>query len=292
MEKLPNTSSLLNKQQTRKFHKIIRRVHLYLGLTLIPWLLLYGVTALLFNHGMWMTNREDLPIPSSDPILVSAQSAAQDVATQLKEQGLELVPNSAQWIGSITLKGTMEGSSVRIRVDPEGQGGLMVTRPDDSPQPEWTNTFENWLVVDEQQEAQITDNIHQMIQEIKPDVTSVSLSRYPKLRFQVHKNSEVFTVDVRHNSGISVEQTEAPQTVRTRMLRLHTMHGDPGYTGAKWLWVKIVDIMGIAMIIWGLSGIIMWWTIRPTRRQGAIAITDGISLLAVLSATLWNIYGY
>ncbi|HVJ88034.1 MAG TPA: hypothetical protein VM452_20385, partial [Caulifigura sp.] len=30
--------------------RVVRRVHLYSGLFLFPWVMLYGVTALLFNH--------------------------------------------------------------------------------------------------------------------------------------------------------------------------------------------------------------------------------------------------
>ena len=70
-------TSVLNKSQKRKLHKAVRRVHLYLGLILIPWLFLYGVTALLFNHGMWLTDREDVSIQSSDPLLEDAHIAAQ-----------------------------------------------------------------------------------------------------------------------------------------------------------------------------------------------------------------------
>ena len=86
----------MNKSQKRKIHKAVRRVHLYLGRVLIPWLFLYGVTALLFNHGMWPTAREDVAIQSSDPLLEEAHLAAQLVADELQEQGLQLVPESAQ----------------------------------------------------------------------------------------------------------------------------------------------------------------------------------------------------
>ena len=40
-----------------KLVKAVRRVHLYFGLFLVPWVMLYGFTALLFNHPDWMHPR-------------------------------------------------------------------------------------------------------------------------------------------------------------------------------------------------------------------------------------------
>ena len=37
--------------------KLIRRIHLYAGLFLAPWVMLYGTTALLFNHPGDFTER-------------------------------------------------------------------------------------------------------------------------------------------------------------------------------------------------------------------------------------------
>ena len=282
----------MNKSQKRKLHKTVRRIHLYLGLILIPWLFLYGATALLFNHGMWLTDREDVSIQSSEPLLQDAHVAAQLVADELQEQGLQLVPESAQWIGSVSLQGEMNGSTVRISLNPEGYGGMLRTRPEETPEPEWTKVIDGWSLVDEQQQDQIEHNIQQMIQTVNPDITSVAVNRYPKLRFQVHKDSEVYTVDVRHKRGLSVHETDGAQNLRTKMLRLHTMHGDPGYAGAKWIWARIVDVVGVAMMVWALSGIVMWWQIKATRSQGAWAIAAGMLMMAILSMTLWTIYGY
>ena len=284
--------SVLNKIQKRKLHKIIRRVHLYLGLILIPWLFLYGLTALLFNHGMWLTDREDVSIQSSAPLLEDAHIAAQSVSDELQEQGLQLVPESAQWIGSVSLKGTMDGSTVRISLNPEGYGGMLRTRPEETPEPEWTKLIDGWSLVAEEQQDEIEQNIQQMIQAVNPDITNVEVNRYPKLRFQVEKDSEIYTVDVRHKRGLSIFETEGKQNLRTKMLRLHTMHGDPGYAGAKWIWARIVDVVGVAMMVWALSGIVMWWQIRGTRNQGAWAIAFGIVMMVILSMTLWTIYGY
>ena len=53
----PKNRRFFDKKRRRRWNKTIRRIHMYLGLTLVPWLFLYGTTALLFNHGDWFTDR-------------------------------------------------------------------------------------------------------------------------------------------------------------------------------------------------------------------------------------------
>lgn len=45
---------------------ILRRTHLYLGMLLIPWLMIYGLSTLMFNHGEYFR-----PLRPADPQFVS-----------------------------------------------------------------------------------------------------------------------------------------------------------------------------------------------------------------------------
>src|SRR5438034_4510773 len=38
----------------KRILQVIRRLHLYAGLFMIPWVALYAFTGLLFNHGLWL----------------------------------------------------------------------------------------------------------------------------------------------------------------------------------------------------------------------------------------------
>ena len=40
-------------------HKLIRRVHLYLGLALLPWVLLYGLTVTFLIGNLWPIIRDE-----------------------------------------------------------------------------------------------------------------------------------------------------------------------------------------------------------------------------------------
>ena len=46
-----------NKYSNR-FLKFLRRAHMYAGLTLLPWIILFGVTGIFFNHPTWFSRQE------------------------------------------------------------------------------------------------------------------------------------------------------------------------------------------------------------------------------------------
>ncbi|MEM9379435.1 MAG: hypothetical protein AAGB93_05740 [Planctomycetota bacterium] len=61
---------------------VIRRVHLYSGLALVPWVLLYGVTAFLFNHPSIATDRvrEHIEAPELEGTPFDGEVDAEELA--------------------------------------------------------------------------------------------------------------------------------------------------------------------------------------------------------------------
>ena len=90
---------------------------------------------------------------------------------------------------------------------------------------------------------------------------------------------------------IELESSTDTSAFRSGLLRLHTVHGTPGYTGAVWLWSWIVDLMGVAMIVWAATGVVMWWTICGVRMWGAVALATGGVVIVILALSLWSIFG-
>ena len=68
---------------------------------------------------------------------------------------------------------------------------------------------------------------------------------------------------------------DAVHTGRSFLQNLHTLHAYPGVYGARWIWSLLVDIMGAAMFVWGLTGIVMWWKLRRLRDMGGVVPTVG-----------------
>ncbi len=62
--------------------------------------------------------------------------------------------------------------------------------------------------------------------------------------------------------------------------RFHRRRGyDTGYV-VDTVWAVTVDLFIGAMILWGLSGLWMWWEMKVTRGYGAVALAVGVMFFA------------
>ena len=101
------------------------------------------------------------------------------------------------------------------------------------------------------------------------------------LEFQVQDSkNEVWTVTYDAKAG-SIRGEKASEkesalaaslSLRRFLLNLHVAHGYPDEMSARSIWAVFVDIMGLTMIFWGISGIVMWWQIKRTRLVGALCL--------------------
>jgi len=272
--------------------KIIRRIHLYLGLTLVPWVLLYGATALLFNHGDWFTERDYRAV---DAVALSGlptpESLAAKAVTDLKVAGLELVPETAQFVGHLSFRGKSETHRARLSLDPAGAGGLLRMSPKPADGPAWTGGLNDWAPVPKTVEADLKKSALDAANAKGAGLSGLALRGYPSVRFQVRDQGTLRTVELELDGEMEVTAGDGVAPLRNRLMRLHVSHGRPGYGGSRWWWSFMVDIMGLAMLLWGCTGLIMWWTIRPTRLTGAVALGTGVSVISVLAALLWGALG-
>ena len=97
-----------------------------------------------------------------------------------------------------------------------------------------------------------------MVQQNGVKISDLSVRSYPTLRFQVLYNDEAHTVELELDGNMDIRKGNGAAPLRSKLLRLHVMHGSPGYIGARWFWARSVDVMGVAMILWGLTGLIDW----------------------------------
>lgn len=76
--------------------RLIRRVHLYLGLLLMPWVLLFAITALSFNHpGMWRDLQGSTLSPERVRELVGFQPWDADVIAERVATAMGATPSDA-----------------------------------------------------------------------------------------------------------------------------------------------------------------------------------------------------
>jgi hypothetical protein len=68
--------------------------------------------------------------------------------------------------------------------------------------------------------------------------------------------------------------------------RAHFRHGYGQPFLASKIWAAVVDLAVVGMLFWVLSGLWMWWEIKPARLTGAAFALVGAALFGVLLATL------
>ena len=68
--------------------------------------------------------------------------------------------------------------------------------------------------------------------------------------------------------------------------RAHFRHGyEQPFLSSKF-WAVIVDLAVVGMVFWALSGIWMWWEIKPARLTGAVFALFGFGMFGILLATI------
>lgn len=281
---------------------------MYAGLTLVPWVILYGVTAVMFNHGSWFTPTRALEVSASDlasgptAALPSAAEIAAEVIAQLERAGgdapleLSLVDESARWVGSFSTSARTETDRLRISFDPLGRGGKVSATPvaPEDAEAEDLFTREELDALDlsfAPTEEDVDEQFRRLAALHDLEVTELSRRRWPSVEFDVERGGELYSCDVGMDGEVEFGPSRGPSTVRRKLLRLHVQHGDSGYGGWRRVWALVVDIKGISMIGWGLTGVVMWWSIKKTRRIGAWSMAAGFVTMAILAVAVWRVTG-
>ncbi len=203
------------QSRSRRALIVVRRIHMYLGLFLGPWMAMYALSTLAMTHRELVRSL----YPTEAPALVTEREL---------EYPRAFAPGTTrEEMGRLILRDLgLEGSH---RVS-GGQGGepLVIHR-----QHAWTD-------------RRITFD-----------------ARMGKLLLQ----REEFRGS-------------------TFLERMHRRRGyDRPYTIDD-IWGVSVDLAVVAMVLWCLSSILIWWELGPTRRWGTLALASGVALFTVFLVRL------
>ncbi|MGC4005669.1 MAG: PepSY domain-containing protein [Pirellulales bacterium] len=117
----------------KTFNLWIRRIHLYSGLLLLPWVFLYGVTGFLFNHPTFFASSDTIFFSPGETVgtpierLPKPEETAARVLASINagEQKYELVPDTVNYgRGGLRVSfSTAEGKPMALTLDPVAGGG-------------------------------------------------------------------------------------------------------------------------------------------------------------------------
>lgn len=284
---LPSKSTASARRTLRsKLLLILRRIHLYSGLLLAPLVLLYGITALLFNHPDWFQDRSQhnlSPDTAQTTELVMNSADPLGVAHAIVPLGQTVT--RAHWEGSWSFDISQGSRMARVELDSRGLGGRISHWTPRAKEIEaWPSSalapegIPNWSPPEAAAQASAAS--------LGMEPGSVQLRRAPRLAFQTAQlgPDQWCHYDPRAHQVTLRERDSDPNFVNA-LLSLHTAHGNPGFVGPRWWWSWVVDAMGCAMVLWTLSGLLMWWPMRSLRRSGLIVFITaslGIAWLALL----------
>ena len=299
---------------------LLRRGHLYFGLLLFPWAILYGVTAFLFNHptafsdsGATTYGAETfLGTPMESP--GSTTEVAQQIVALLNDRAKDpslytldasIAPAYNREFSFATVK-TDDGRTINVGIDATGKGGTIrgqALRPEAKPverapfaigagpanretrgggrqqQATRRTPSENSLALVQPLHERVKATIPVVLERTGFPLGEITVTSVPDLTFQISdRDGTQWNVSANALSGTvtgsraDAEKPVSELSVRRFLLRLHTAHGYPSSGGIRWWWAVIVDAMAFVMVFWGLSGLLMWWQLKATRKLGIVLV--------------------
>lgn len=302
----------------------LRRGHLYLGLFLFPWAILYGVTAFLFNHP---TVASDQPIVSFDATSVAGTPLATLPTPDAQAAELIALLNALQHpmtpyrlAGSARYgtcdfafaTGKTEGATVSILIDLAGPSGTIRLNPDlpkpttppapfafgsenpaPSRAPSEARPVSTGLVLAEPLPSRLEASLPMILERNGFPAHSIRVTSVPDLIVPIEADGQIWQATYQPMTGsltgIPADLVRKPDlSTRRFLLRLHTAHGYPSSHNSRWFWAIAVDAMAITLCFWGLTGLIMWWAIKSTRTRGILLVLAGILTATTLAWAMHN----
>lgn len=281
---------------------LVRRVHMYLGLLLLPWLLFFGLSGILFNHPNIGEEVHGQRIQNSGEHALQAWPAADtanEVIAKLNAQGGSLslaqeVPPS--WDGYAILTAKRDDGQETIIWDVEKARGIWVERKA-RPEPGDPHFPRASVELPHRRSQQLGASVQALLKDQGRE-SQLELRPHPKIGprlrlVAVDEQGQSWNLVYASASGqvSGRKRDHAPAIGLSQLLgNMHTTHHFPMKIGARWFWALFEDLLGLSMVIWSISGMIMWWQLKKTRRWGLVSVAAALLIAgSVMVATAQDI---
>lgn len=316
-------SSLRRRPLFRRVMHIIRRTHLYTGLFLAPWAALYGITGLLFNHPTFLADNVTAAYTRDDLVGTSMENApgpeehARAVVAALNAQQKGGTPwrfldEMAQWGTRDSFIATVKADrrSFFVTFDPRTASGVIrETTPPSAlrePAPFATGTVEpprqrgmgmmgpmkkdpGGIAIGDSIVERLKESIPALMERHGLPKGEVVVTAAPDVKFVIEGAGQLWTVTYNPlTTSVSGEPGTGHTDLswRSFLLRMHLTRGYPGELSTKWVWALGVDAIGMALCFWSLSGLLMWWQIKATRKPGLLLLAGSGAAASALSIAM------
>lgn len=283
--------------------KIVRRTHLYAGLFLAPWVAMYGISGLIFNHFNWFAPGAGIATPkpvewsvdiTALPPWPEPEALARKVVGALNEAQKDKAAAAGYRLstdyepklqGQVSLQGQDEaGYSVSLFFDREKRKGATLHSPPEPPDEQVQMPINDAALLNATKEALLA-----AASQADPRLSATKWSgdgEFPRLTFRMAYGDKhhVATYDLR--SGLVSLSKPRSMGASDFLTSLHVSHGYPSdMKTEKIVRALFVDAMALLMCFWALSGIAMWLQYKQLRRSGLlVAVASLLSTVWVWSA--------
>ncbi|MCC9658311.1 PepSY domain-containing protein [Rhodopirellula halodulae] len=290
---------------------LVRRTHLYSGIFMFPFVLLYGFTGWFFNHPRLFTGDEVRSFAAadlSDGSLRDLPTPDALAASVVEEMNLESFliggPNielsdarSPRFTGFLSYTVNTESASHQVTVNPHtGDGEIRTTHvvkedeaADDEPKLNpLAGIFQASVPGGPLDVAK--NSVPKVLDELGLESGEAFTGRRsPSLEFAAIADGVpcIVTWNMGNGGITSIREDSRPQMeTKSFLQRLHlARHYSPGWD-VRWVWALIVDVMFVSMVFWGVSGLMMWWQVKRTRMLGAGVLIASFVFTAMLAMNM------
>lgn len=280
-----------------KLHRLNRRIHLYTGLFMIPFIFVFGLSGITFNHSSFLSSER-----SVDYFTLNENESLEKHFPNLDKLAAELLDSLAtkslidasqisqvKYNNTVILRSLNEEADYRIQMDIPTHNVQIMTLPDFAVNPALVSrgTLETSYKLNDNELLEHMDNVLKN-RGFNPGKSRVQ--RIPNLAMEIESENKQYRVlyNLRNGNYRIDDLNKRKFRLNNLVGNLHELHGYPlsGFS-LKWLWVFCADVLAGLMMIWAITGLIMWLKMK---RQFVIGLIILSVSLILFTAILINQY--
>lgn len=282
------------------FFKLNRRIHLYAGLFMIPYIFLFGLSGLMFNHASFMgqgRSVESFQLEGENKLsnlFPNIETLATIIADSVKTQKniTDFTLNNIKYNNTMVLRYTNKEADHRIQVDIPTNNIQIMTLPDFVE----NNTVERGTIAlpYKLNTEELLGKVENIIANRGIDSVSSRLQRVPFLEFDLTTNEYNYRViyDLQSGNYRIADLDQRKFKWNYFFTNLHQVAGYPvGGFSLEWMYVFFADSLALLMIIWAISGLIMWYKMKRQFVIGLVLLVISIALALVIMVNQYEL-GY
>lgn len=271
------------------FHKLNRRIHLYAGLFMIPYIFIFGLSGIIFNHPTILNERSfDSFTLNEEESFISTFPDTEKLATSITNlivlDGVISNPEikNIQYNNTMILRNKNDVADYRINIDIPTSKVQLLTLPDFVNDIRVSNgNYMNSNINSEE----LLDKAEQLLKNKGITPGTSRIQRVPNLEFDLKNDTKNYRVTYSFTSGnYRIDDLDKRKFKPNYLLtNLHQVHGYPvaGFS-IQWLWVFFADSLAVLMIIWAVSGLIMWYKMKRLFTIGVILLSISILVFIII----------